>query len=72
MIAPVALSAYVQDTFPLRPTEVSEMINFFRSIGGVQLPYYQSQWGAAMDYDKSFEIQAALVAFASLIIVPLP
>ena len=71
MTASVALSAYLLDAFPLWPTEVSGLINFFRSIGGFQVPYYQSQWGATMGYDKSFGIQAALVAFASLIIVPL-
>ena len=71
MMASVAISTYLLDAFPQHAAEISGLINFARSLGGFQIGYYQMQWGASMGFDKSFGIQSAFVAVASVIIIVL-
>ena len=71
MIASVVISAYLMEAYPQRAAEVSGLLNFFRSIGGFQVGYYQMQWGQEMGFDRSFGIQAGIVAAAMVIIIVL-
>lgn len=71
MLASVVVSAYLLECFPQRAADVSALLNFFRSVGGFQVGYYEMQWGVSMGFDKSFGVQSGIVAIALLIIVVL-
>jgi MFS family permease len=58
----VAVSAYVLDSYPTAPAEVSGWTNFARAIGGFGVGYFQQPWGAKVGFDVSFGTQAATVA----------
>lgn len=68
MTASVAVTAYVLDSYPTAPAEVSGWSNFARAIGGFGVGYFQQPWGAKVGYDVSFGTQAAIVA-AGVVIV---
>ncbi|CAK7200190.1 hypothetical protein SEUCBS139899_002881 [Sporothrix eucalyptigena] len=61
MIASVAVSAYVVDSYPNAAAEVSGWTNFARAIGGFSVGYYQQPWGARVGYGASFGTQAGIV-----------
>lgn len=69
LTASVAISTYLLDAFPLRAAEIAGLINFARSIGGFQVAYYEVQWGQKMGFDRSFGVQAGIVAVAYVIII---
>lgn len=69
MVASVAITAYCLDAYPTGSGEVSCLLNLARTAGGFTVGYFQQQWGAKSGYDVSFGIQAAVVAFATLILL---
>jgi hypothetical protein len=69
MTTSVAVTAYSLDAYPTAPAEVAGWINFSRVIGGFSVGYFQSPWGAAVGYDKSFGTQAAVVGFSVVFVV---
>ncbi|KPM42937.1 hypothetical protein AK830_g3620 [Neonectria ditissima] len=62
MTASVAVTAYVLDSYPTAPAEVSGWSNFARAIGGFGVGYFQQPWGAKVGYGESFGTQAGIVA----------
>ncbi|KAF7554453.1 hypothetical protein G7Z17_g2925 [Cylindrodendrum hubeiense] len=68
MTASVAVTAYVLDSYPTAPAEVSGWSNFARAIGGFGVGYFQQPWGAKVGYDASFGTQAAIVAVGVVIV----
>lgn len=67
MTASVAVSAYVLDSFPTAPAEVSGWTNFSRAIGGFGVGYFQQPWGDKVGYGASFGTQASVVVFGLII-----
>lgn len=68
MTTSVAVSAYVLDSYPTAPAEVSGWTNFARAIGGFGVGYFQQPWGAKVGYGGSFGTQAGVVGFGLIII----
>ena len=72
MIVTTAINAYVLDSYPEAPGEVSAWINAGRTVGGFIITYFEIEWAAAEGTAKSLGIQAAAVAAAVLVfVVPL-
>jgi len=69
MIASVAITAYALDCYPEHSGEVSGLLNFARTVSGFSVGYFEVEWGTASGYDVSFGIQAAIVAFATVILI---
>ena len=46
MIASVAITAYLLDSYPTGSGEVNCFLNFARTIGGFAVGYFQQPWGA--------------------------
>ncbi|PNH48188.1 hypothetical protein VD0004_g318 [Verticillium dahliae] len=68
MLTSVAVSAFVLDSYPTAPAEVSGWSNFARAIGGFSVGYFQQPWGARVGFDGSFGTQAGVVAFGVIIV----
>ncbi|KAK7409178.1 hypothetical protein QQX98_008671 [Neonectria punicea] len=68
MTASVAVTAYVLDSYPTAPAEVSGWSNFARAIGGFGVGYFQQPWGAKVGYGESFGTQAGIVGFGVVIV----
>lgn len=68
MIASVAITAYLLDSYQSGSGEVAGLLNFARTIGGFAVGYFQQPWGAKEGYGTSFGIQAAIVAVAVAIL----
>lgn len=68
MTTSVAVTAYILDSYPSAPAEVSGWANISRAIGGFSVGYFQQPWGSKVGYDGSFGTQAAIVG-SSMIIV---
>ncbi|KAJ4152098.1 hypothetical protein NW765_017607 [Fusarium oxysporum] len=68
MTTSVAISTYAADCYPEVAAEVSGWINFARAIGGFSVGYFQESWGRKVGYDGSFGTQAAIVAFAAMLV----
>ncbi|KAL8831348.1 MAG: hypothetical protein Q9170_005341 [Blastenia crenularia] len=66
MIVTTAINAYVLDSYPEAPGEVSAWVNFGRTVGGFIVTYYEIKWAKAEGTQKSLGIQAAVVAAAVL------
>jgi hypothetical protein len=71
MIMTVALSSYCLDSYPEASGEVSAWLNFSRTLGGFIISYFQVTWANAEGTKLSFGIQAAISAFAFIIILVL-
>lgn len=72
MIVTTAINAYVLDSYPEAPGEVSAWINAGRTVGGFVVTYFEIEWAEAEGTQRSLGVQAAVVAAAVwLIIVPL-
>jgi len=69
MVASVAITAYLLDSYNSASGEVAGYINFARVCGGFAVGYFQSPWGVKVGYDKSFGIQAAIVGVAFVVLV---
>lgn len=68
MITTVSLSSYCLDSYPEASGEVSAWLNFARTLGGFIVSYLQIDWFTAQGPKTSFGIQAAICAFAMIII----
>lgn len=68
MTTSVAVSAYVLDSHPEAPAEVSAWSNFARAIGGFGVGYFQEPWGARVGFDVSFGTQGAVVGLSTILI----
>lgn len=71
MVTTVACSSYVLDSYPEASGEVSAWLNFFRTLGGFIVSYFQVTWATAQGTKVSFGIQAAICGGAFLIILAL-
>jgi hypothetical protein len=69
MVASVATTAYLLDSYSSASGEVAGHLNFARVCGGFAVGYFQSPWGTKVGYDKSFGIQAAIVGVALVLLV---
>ncbi|KAH7254422.1 hypothetical protein NW759_009586 [Fusarium solani] len=68
MTTSVAVTAYVLDSYPSAPAEVSGWTNIARAMSGFSVGYFQEPWGSKVGYDASFGTQAAIVG-ASMILI---
>lgn len=68
MVASVATTAYLLDSYQTGSGEVAGLLNFARTIGGFAVGYFQKPWGMENGYGTSFGIQAAIVAAAAAIL----
>ncbi len=72
MIVTTAINAYVLDSYPEAPGEVSAWINAGRTVGGFIITYFEITWAEAEGTQKSLGTQAAVVGAALLVfIIPL-
>jgi hypothetical protein len=71
MVTTVACSSYALDSYPEASGEVSAWLNFWRTLGGFIVSYFQVTWATAQGTRLSFGIQGAICAAAFLIIVAL-
>ncbi|KAF4999954.1 hypothetical protein FDECE_11356 [Fusarium decemcellulare] len=68
MITSVAVTAYVLDSYPSAPVEVSGWANIARAMSGFSVGYFQEPWGAKVGYDASFGTQAAVVGVSIIMV----
>ncbi|KAJ7187288.1 MFS general substrate transporter [Mycena filopes] len=71
MLNTTAIYAYLQDCFPAHQGEVSALFNFFRTIAGFAVVYFQSPWLTAKGGFQVFGCEAAIVVGLFILIVPL-
>lgn len=71
MLASVAITAYLLDSYPTASSEVAGFLNFARVMGGFSVGYFQAPWGAKDGFGLSFGIQAIIVGAAVAIVVVL-
>ena len=71
LLASVAITAYLLDSYPNASPEVAGYLNFARVIAGFSVGYFQAPWGEKDGYGLSFGIQAIIVAIAMFIIASL-
>ena len=69
MIVTTAINAYVLDSYPEAPGEVSAWINAGRTVGGFIITYFEIKWAEEEGTEKSLGIQAAVVAIAVCVFV---
>ncbi|KAJ7607779.1 major facilitator superfamily domain-containing protein [Mycena polygramma] len=71
MLNTTAIYAYLQDCFPGHQGEVSALFNFFRTICGFAVVYFQGPWLTAKGGFEVFGCEAAIVVGLFILIVPL-
>ncbi|KAJ6583381.1 MFS general substrate transporter [Mycena vulgaris] len=71
MLNTTAIYAYLQDCFPAHGGEVSALFNFFRTICGFAVVYFQAVWLEARGGFEVFGFEAAIVGGLFILIVPL-
>ncbi|KAJ6632242.1 MFS general substrate transporter [Mycena sp. CBHHK59/15] len=71
MLNTTAIYAYLNDSFPAHQGEVSALFNFFRTICGFAVVYFQAVWLEARGGFQVFGCEAAIVAGLFILIVPL-
>lgn len=71
MITTVAVQAYNLDCYPEGSGEVAAWVNMVRTLGGFIVNYFQVRWATKVGTEASFGTQAAISAFAWLIILVL-
>ncbi|KZT37211.1 MFS general substrate transporter [Sistotremastrum suecicum HHB10207 ss-3] len=69
MVTTVALQAYMLDSYPEGSGEVAAWLSFARTTGGFIVSYFQVRWATNLGAASSFGTQAAICAFAFLLIV---
>ncbi|CAK5277845.1 unnamed protein product, partial [Mycena citricolor] len=70
MLNTTAIYAYLKDCFPAHQGEVSALFNFFRTICGFAVVYFQFAWFDARGGLQVFGCEAAIVAALFHLIVP--
>ncbi|KAJ7229561.1 major facilitator superfamily domain-containing protein [Mycena haematopus] len=71
MLNTTAIYAYLQDSFPGHQGEVSALFNFFRTMSGFAVIYFQAPWLEANGGFQVFGCEAAVVVLLFILIVPL-
>ncbi|KAJ6595498.1 MFS general substrate transporter [Mycena vulgaris] len=71
MLNTTAIYAYLQDCFPAHGGEVSALFNFFRTIAGFAVVYFQAPWLLSKGGFQVFGCEAAIVGGLFVLIVPL-
>ncbi|KAF7312893.1 Efflux pump rdc3 [Mycena kentingensis (nom. inval.)] len=71
MLNTTAIYAYLKDCFPAHQGEVSALFNFFRTIMGFAVVYFQSTWLGKSGGMLVFGCEAAIVAGLFFLIIPL-
>jgi len=71
MLNTTAIYAYLQDCFPGHQGEVSALFNFFRTMSGFAVIYFQGPWLEAKGGFQVFGCEAAIVVALFILIVPL-
>ena len=66
MIVTTAINAYVLDSYPEAPGEVSCWINAGRTVGGFIIVFFEIKWADAQGTQRALGIQAAVVVAAVL------
>ena len=69
LIVTTAINAYVLDSYPEAPGEVSAWINAGRTVGGFVITYFEIKWAEKEGTEKSLGVQAAVVGAAVLVFV---
>ncbi|KAF7358529.1 Efflux pump rdc3 [Mycena venus] len=70
MLNTTAIYAYLQDCFPGHQGEVSALFNFFRTMSGFAVIYFQAPWLEARGGFQVFGCEAAIVVALFILIVP--
>ncbi|KAK5043496.1 hypothetical protein LTR84_011938 [Exophiala bonariae] len=68
LMTTVAITAYALDVFKEEAAEAAALINFFRTVAGFIVNYFQVRWAAAVGSDASFGTQAAICGIAWILI----
>ncbi|KAJ7690392.1 major facilitator superfamily domain-containing protein [Mycena rosella] len=71
MLNTTAIYAYLQDCFPAHGGEVSALFNFFRTIAGFAIVFFQAPWLEAQGGFRVFGIETAIVGALFVLIIPL-
>ncbi|KAF7340688.1 Efflux pump rdc3 [Mycena sanguinolenta] len=71
MLNTTAIYAYLQDSFPGHQGEVSALFNFFRTLSGFAVIYFQAPWLETKGGFQVFSCEAAIVVALFVLIVPL-
>ncbi|KAJ7127881.1 MFS general substrate transporter [Mycena epipterygia] len=71
MLNTTAIYAYLKDCFPTHEGEVSALFNFFRTICGFAVVYFQAPWVESKGGFQVFGSEAAIVGGLFILIVPL-
>lgn len=69
MVVSVSMVAYVLDSYPSVPGEVSGWINMSRAACGFAIGYFQQVWGLKEGYGLSFGLQAVICLAAFGLVV---
>ncbi|KAK7002476.1 efflux pump rdc3 [Favolaschia claudopus] len=70
MLNTTAIYAYLQDSFPRHHGEVSALFNFFRTMSGFAVIYFQGPWLEARGGFRVFGSEAAIVVGLFILVVP--
>ncbi|KAJ7062541.1 major facilitator superfamily domain-containing protein [Mycena amicta] len=70
MLNTTAIYAYLKDCFPAHQGEVSALFNFFRTISGFAVVYFQATWLGTRGGMQVFGCEAAIVGGLFLAVVP--
>jgi MFS family permease len=68
LVTSVATVAFALDCYPTASGEVSALINLARVGAGFSVPYFMESWAEKQGYAVSFGLQAAVVAFAYVVL----
>ncbi|KAF7310193.1 Efflux pump rdc3 [Mycena indigotica] len=71
MLNTTAIYAYLEDCFPAHQGEVSALFNFFRTISGFAVVYFQAAWLTRRGAMEVFGCEAAIVGVIFVLVVPL-
>ncbi|KAJ7203884.1 major facilitator superfamily domain-containing protein [Mycena pura] len=71
MLNTTAIYAYLKDCFPAHQGEVSALFNFFRTICGFAVIYFQAPWLESKGGMQVFGCEAAIVGCLFILVVPL-
>ncbi|KAJ7069116.1 MFS general substrate transporter [Mycena amicta] len=71
MLNTTAIYAYLKDCFPAHQGEVSALFNFFRTIAGFAVVYFQAEWLETRGGMQVFGCEAAIVGGLFVLVVPL-
>jgi len=71
LLSTVCIYNYLNNCFPAYNGEVSAIVNFWRTLGGFAVPYFQVDWATANGAVQTFGVEAAISLGLFLLIIPL-